>query len=212
MKDDSNKNETDIEKLTAGLENTRNINRKRKTHKFNWKLLIVVILLVVIVGFTNKLNKEQEELEKEPWAKECTSIDNFEYKIENNEINITKYKGNDKKIKICKTYIIDEKEYFLTSFTDNVFSSTKVFSVMLPYGIKELPSKIFEDSNIKYIFIPKSIEASQEEYQFSHYLEDVNKIYYEGTELDWKILTEYEDRDDINAKEIIYEAKSEDLK
>lgn len=212
MKEESNKNEIDIEKLTAGLENTRNVSRKRKTRKFNWKLLVVVILLVLIVGFTNKFNQQQEELEKEPWAKECTSIDNFEYQIENNEINVIKYKGNDKKIKICKAYIIDEKEYFLASFTDNVFSSSNVYSVMLPYGIKELPSKIFKDSDIKYIFIPKSIEANHEEYQFSHYLDDVDKIYYEGTELDWKILTEYEDRDDMNVKEIIYEAKLDDLK
>lgn len=201
--------EVDIEKLTAGLENTRNI--KRKKFEFKLKYVLVLVLIFAIVGFTNNISNKQEELRKDPWAKECNDINNFEYTIEERYIRIDEYIGKDKKVKLCKNYVIDDMEYELTSLGDEVFKSKNVFSVLIPNSIDSLPSKTFYKSKVKYIYLPKSLSSNDEEYQFSHYLDDVEKIYFEGSKKEFEYLVDFDKEIDEKVDEIILETKYDDL-
>jgi hypothetical protein len=84
---------------------------------------------------------------------------------------------------------------------------------MLPNNITTIPPKTFQNSNMKYLYLSNKVEKMPEvEHQFTHYLENVDIIYFEGTEYDWQVLTDYEDPKKIDAKKIIYETKIEDLK
>ena len=201
----------DIAKLTAGLENTRNINRKKSGFKFKFKYLVFIIIVFAVVGFTNSISSKQDELRNDPWAKECNDINDFKYTIENRYIQIDEYIGNDKRVKLCKNYIIDDKEYTLTSLGDEVFASKNVFSVLFPNSIESLPSKTFYKSKVKYIYIPKSFTLNDEEYQFSYYLDGVEKIYYEGTKNDWALLTDYDKEMDEKVEEVYFDTKYSDL-
>ena len=202
--------EVDIEKLTAGLENTRNIKKTKKV-KINFKYIIIIVLVFVVVGFTNVINNKQEELRKDPWAKECNDINDFKYVLEDRYIKIDEYIGKDKKVKLCKTYIIDDMEYELSDLGDEVFASKNIFSVLLPNGVKSLPSKTFYKSKVKYIYLPKSLTLNDEEYQFSYYLDDVEKIYYEGSENDFEYLVDFDKEIDEKVDEVILNSKYDDL-
>ncbi len=202
--------EVDIEKLTAGLENTRNIKKTKKV-KINFKYIIIIILIFSVVGFTNVINNKQAELRKDPWAKECNDINDFKYVLEDRYIKIDEYIGKDKKVKLCKTYIIDDMEYELSDLGDEVFASKNIFSVLLPNGVKSLPSKTFYKSKVKYIYLPKSLSLNDEEYQFSYYLDDVEKIYYEGSENDFEYLVDFDKEIDEKVDEVILNSKYDDL-
>lgn len=210
-KKDEKEFEVDIEKLTAGLENTRNVRNVRKPFKFKLKYVIVLVLIFAVVGFTNSINNKQEELRKNPWAKECNLINDFKYTIEDRYIRIDEYIGKDKRVKLCKTYVIDDKEYELTSLGDEVFKSKNVFSVLFPNSLDYLPSKIFYKSKVKYIYLPKSLSVNDEEYQFTHYLEDVEKIYFEGSKNDFEYLVDFDKDVDEKVEEVIFEIKYDEL-
>ena len=204
--------DVDIDKLTAGLENTRNIKKNKKlSFKFKLKFIIIIVFVFVVVGFTNSMNSKQEELRKDPWAKSCNPIENFEYTIEDRYIRIDEYIGKDKRVRICKNYLINDVEFQLTCLGEEVFTSKNIFSVLFPNSIESLPSKIFYKSKVKYIYLPKSLNSNEEEYQFSHYLRDVEKIYFEGSRNDFELLTDFDKEISENVKEIIYECKYDDL-
>ncbi|HIT70860.1 MAG TPA: hypothetical protein IAD08_02965 [Candidatus Scatovivens faecipullorum] len=68
-------------------------------------------------------------------------------------------------------------------------------------------------SGIGITLFPASVfKPTQDSYQFYDYFHNVEKIYYGGTEEQWKTLTNNEERSEIDAKEIVYNANAEDLK
>lgn len=203
--------EVDVEKLMAGLENSRNVRNIKKPFKFKIKYIFILVVIFAVVGFTNSINNKQDELRKEPWAKECNDISDFEYTIENKYIRIDEYIGKDKKVKLCKNYVIDDKEYELSMLGEEVFQSKNVFSVLFPNSVDSLPPKIFYKSKVKYIYIPKSLSSCNEEYQFTHYLSDVEKIYFEGSKSEWEYLIDFDKDVDENVEEVILDTKYSDL-
>lgn len=172
-------------------------------------ILAVLWIFVIIAGIASE--KEEQELEKNPWATDCTQISDFDYYLDGEEIIVRKYNGFDKRIKICSTYNVDGKDYLITKFSEGVFALGNVYSVILPDTLKSMPNNTFNSSNIKYVYIPKSIEP-QNGYAFYSYFHDVEAIYYGGSENEWMTLTNNTDREKIDAKNIIYDAQIEDLK
>lgn len=173
-------------------------------------ILVVLWLSILIAGLTS--NEEEKDLQEKPLSTDCTSIFKFDYYLDGDEVIIKEYEGSDKKIKICSTYEIDDKEYTVTKFSEGVFSLKSVYSVILPETLKSMPSNTFNSSEIKYVFIPKSLEVDKSSYPFYKYFHDVEVIYYGGSEEDWKMLTNNVDRSEIDAKNIVYDSSIDDLK
>ena len=201
-----------IESLKAQLESREVKVVKKKKLSFK-SIILIAIILFVFLGLVRDKEEVEEVFDENPWASECTSIGEFEYELQKQSLYIRKYIGKEKKIRICKNYIINDKEYRLQTFEDDVFKSADIYSVMLPNNITTIPPKTFQNSNMKYLYLSNKVEKMPEvEHQFTHYLENVDIIYFEGTEYDWQVLTDYEDPKKIDAKKIIYETKIEDLK
>ena len=62
------------------------------------------------------------------------------------------------------------------------------------------------------MYLPKSLSCNDEEYQFSYYLDGVEKIYFEGTKNDFEYLVDFDKEIDDKVDEVIYECKYDDLK
>lgn len=173
-------------------------------------ILTILWLFVLICGIVSSV--EEKKLAENPWATECTSISDFEYYLDEEEIILEKYNGSDKRIKVCSTYKIEDKEYKITKFSGALFSSSGIHSVILPDGLITMPNNTLGGSDIKYVYIPYTIKLEKTNYPFYKYFDDIEKIYYSGTKEQWTELTNNAAREDIDAKEIIYEAKISDLK
>lgn len=74
-----------------------------------------------------------------------------------------------------------------------------------------MPNNALSSSNLKYIYIPASLQQTNQSYLFYNYFHDMEIIYYGGTEEQWKILTNNANRSSIDAKEIRYNANVETL-
>lgn len=184
--------------------------KSEKLSKKN-KIIILAILWGLFLYLGAISEKEQEELEKKPWASECTSINDFDYYFDGKEIILSGYKKNDKRIKICSIYEIDDEQYTVTTFSKSLFTSSNVYSVILPDTLKYMPDNTFNSSGIKYIYIPASLEANDLGYSFYKYFHNVEEINYGGSEEQWKTLTKNELRENIDSKNIIFNVKSESL-
>ena len=132
--------------------------KSEKLSKKN-KIIILAILWVSIFLFGAASEKEQEKLEKNPWVSECTSINDFDYYFDGKEIILSAYKKNDKRIKICSGYEIAGEQYTITTFSKSLFTSSNVYSFILPDTLKYMPDNTFNSSGIKYIYIPAFLEA-----------------------------------------------------
>lgn len=180
-----------------------------KSDKLNTKkkaiILIVMWTLFIAIAYSN-------EDSNVVWSKECTDINDFDYYIDKDNIILKDYDASSDNIKICSNYTIDNKQYNVTSFSEGIFALDNVDSVILPEGLKSMPDNTFNSSNVKYVYIPKTLEKSNNNYGFYKYFSDVEKIYYGGSEEEWKTLTNNTAREDIDAKEIIYNANIDDLK
>lgn len=184
------------------------LKHKKPIYKKWWFWLIVVIFVFGIVGGITKKDKSSDE-NNSVWASSYTEIDDFDYYLDGNEIFIKDYKGTDDKVRINDTYKIDGKERKVVSFNDAVFFASSVDSVILPNGTKYITSNMFNCSGIKYLYIPKSIKSVEN--TFWGYFHDMEKIYYGGTETEWKELCKAE-RSDVDVKEIVFNADSSKLK
>ncbi len=185
------------------------IKSEKLSKKAKIGILAALWSLIIIAGIASE--KEEQELDKNHWATDCTQISDFDYYLDGEEIIVKKYNGSDKRIKICSTYNVDGKDYSITKFSEGVFALENVYSVILPDTLKSMPNNTFNSSNIKYVYIPKSLEP-QTGYAFYSYFHDVETIYYAGSKEEWKILTNNIDREKIDAKNIVYDAQIEDLK
>lgn len=77
-------------------------------------------------------------------------IDNeFKYNIENNDVTITSYIGDGKRV------IIPE---FITIIQDRAFSNKEIEQVTLNEGLKYIGSNSFLSNEIKHIEIPRTVK------------------------------------------------------
>lgn len=172
---------------------------------------IVICVFIGILGNIGNSKKSSSDVNSSVWATEVTSIDNFDYYLDGDNVYLQEYKGHDKKIKIATSYTIDGKEYKVADKIGALFVLKSVDSVILPEGIVSMPDNTFNSCGVKYVYIPKSLQPGEEGYSFYDYFHDVEKIYYGGSEDEWHILTNNADRADIDATEIVYNANLDDL-
>lgn len=143
------------------------------------------------------------------WAQDYTSINDFKYIIDGNDIYIGRYKGQESKIRINSTYVIDGKDYTVVALNDATFFCDDIQSVIIPEGTKNLADNTFNSCGIKFLYLPSTLESVDD--NFWDYFHDVEKIYYGGTEEQWKKICKVS-RSDIDVHEIVYNSKLKDLK
>lgn len=201
--------------------------QKTAKNKYNLSITFLVISIILFFAFMNQsantsntsnTNVTDSKISSTSniitsvWAKNNTPIEDFDYFLEGNNIYLKKYIGTDKNIKINSTYIINENEYSITSFSDGVFALKSVDSVILPDGLTSMPANTFNSCGIKFIYIPATLQPQNDGYPFYRYFHDIEKIYYGGTEEQWNALTNNADRASVDVKEIIYNSSIDDLK
>lgn len=139
------------------------------------------------------------------WSSSYANLDDFKYYIEENEIHIKNYIGNRNKVRINSSYDVDGTNMNVVSF-DGTFALKNVSSVVIPEGTQSMSSNVFNSCGVKYVYLP----ASLTQFDGWSYFHDVEKIYYGGTEEQWKDLCTV-DRTRVDVVQIIYNTNPNDL-
>lgn len=176
------------------------------------KIFVVLMVIGFVASFfgrnseknepekTNDANQQEEvqegvtgiEVQKE---NKYGDIEDFSYELSGDSIVLSSYNGKDETIEIKPTYTIDGTEYKtdISDFSVGIGSHV-VKALILCEGIEEVETSIFNSSDVKKIFFPKSMKNVYD-YTLSYlHPEDGEtiKIYYAGTQEEWaKIFTEY---------------------
>lgn len=139
------------------------------------------------------------------WAGSYSSLDDFEYYIDGNEIHIKDYVGNKRKVRINSSYDIDGTTMNVVSF-DGTFALENVSSVIIPDGTQSMSNNVFNSCGVKYVYLP----ASLTQFDGWSYFHNAEKIYYGGTEEQWESLCTV-DRSRIDVVQIICNANPNNL-
>lgn len=191
------KNQSIVKDITIDAKST-----DKKNKNPGCLVIIVVFLLLILIDSTGN-NKTNNSTETNQDSTNITSntiksadISDFDYSINSDSVSLTSYNGKDKILMIDCTYDIDGNIYQtdLTNFQIGIGNS-KVKTLILSEGITEVMTAIFNSSDVKAVYFPKSM-TNVYDYTLS-YLHPENgekiQIYYGGTKEDWdKIFTHYE--------------------
>lgn len=172
-------------------------------------VLMVILFIWIMVPTKYERMEKMRENDKTIWADKYTNINDFDYVIDGNEIYINKYKGKDYKIRLKSVYEIEGKQCRIVSFDNATFMFGNMRSVIIPEGTKYLADNTFNSSGIEFLYLPSSVREINE--QFCGYLSDLKKLYYGGTEKQWK-KTFKADREDLEVQEIVFNANPNELK
>ncbi|MBQ6385888.1 MAG: hypothetical protein IJJ38_06945 [Lachnospiraceae bacterium] len=196
--------------------------KKKKPGKL--KVILWVFIGLLILGFIGSISEsDTSESESENtaasaesnssesnsvWAKEPTDISEFDYYLDGEEIYIKSYNGKNKKVRISPTYTIDEKEYHVAALVDGTFALENIDSVIVPEGTRSVEGNTFNSCGVRFVYLPASLTEVPQ--NFWGYFHKVQKIYYGGTEEQWRQICQV-DRSDLDVVEIVYEANGEEL-
>lgn len=188
------------------------VTKTKNSSKLNLivSIILLIVSILILIGFLGR-SKNNNSDNSSIWANEITAIDSFEYYLDGNNVYLKKYIGKDKKVRIASSYAIDGKEYVISSFAGRVFNGSSIDSVILPEGLVTMPKDTFSGCRLKNIYIPSTLQTSDDGYKFYKYFYNTEKIYYGGTEEQWKTLTNNANRADIDVVEIIYNVNPNDL-
>ena len=141
------------------------------------------------------------------WATEYTSIEDFEWDVNENGILLGEYKisGNrDAKIRLSDRYTINVVDYHIYKL-DGSFTLKYVKSVIVPEGVTEIVNHSFNSSGIEYLYLPSTLE----EYKGWYYFDDLKTLYYGGSEEDFN--NKFDTNDQLKDVTIIYDANPDEL-
>lgn len=176
------------------------------------RTLITIVLVFFSIGIFassgEKESKNQQE-NNSVWLEDYTDISDFEYYIDGNEIFLTDFNSNEKKVRINSSYVIDGDTYNVVSL-NQVFTLDTVTSVIIPEGVRSVAMNEFNCSGVEFLYLPSTLQDIGSD-SFWGYFHDVEKIYYGGSEEQWNQLCTVE-RSEINAKQIIFNTTPDDLK
>lgn len=174
-------------------------------------LISMVANLLNIDSYSDKNinNRNKKEKVESVWLDGYTSLDEFEYYVEGNEIFLTDFNSNKKKVRINSSYEIDGKTYHVVSL-DGVFTLGSVTSVIIPEGVRNISNHEFNSCGIKFLYLPSTLQDIGDD-TFWWYFHDVEKIYYGGSEEQWNQLCAVE-RSKIEVEQIIFDTNTDDLK
>ncbi len=187
------------------------IDKNQKDSKINLIISIILFAILITIVAINFFTNRPSSTDTGIWATEYTSIKDFDYYIDGNKVYLKEYEDKEQKVRINHQYKINGNVYIVESFAEPVFSSSDVTSIILPDTLTSMPNNALSSSNLKYIYIPASLQQTNQSYLFYNYFHDMEIIYYGGTEEQWKILTNNANRSSIDAKEIRYNANVETL-
>lgn len=182
-----------------------NINKKKNNKGFVIIIFIVVCLLLSFCGIEDSRESDNNSI----WAQGYTDIEEFNYYIDGEKLYIKEYKGNDRKVKINSEYTIDNKKYKVVELMDGTFALESIESAIIPEGVKKMENNTFNSCGVKYVYLPSTLKEISS--SFLDYFHDVEKIYYGGSKKQWDKLVD-EDREEIDVKQIIYDANLNELK
>lgn len=179
------------------------------------RILITIVLVFFSIGiFASNDGKESKNLEVQQennsvWLDGYTDINDFEYYIDGNEIFLTDFNSNKKKVRINSSYEIDGNTYNVVSL-EGVFTLDNVTSVIIPEGVRSVAMNEFNSCGVEFLYLPSTLQDIGSD-SFWGYFHNVEKIYYGGSEEQWNQLCTVE-RSKVEAKQIIYNANPDDLK
>lgn len=170
-----------------------------------WRFIILFVawmaLFAVALASEGLLGPDMNSI----WAGSYSSLDDFEYYIDGNEIHIKDYVGNKRKVRINSSYDIDGTTMNVVSF-DGTFALENVSSVIIPDGTQSMSNNVFNSCGVKYVYLP----ASLTQFDGWSYFHNAEKIYYGGTEEQWESLCTV-DRSRIDVVQIICNANPNNL-
>lgn len=145
------------------------------------------------------------------WAQEPTPISEFEYYLDGDYIYLTDWEGDrNSKILLAESYIVDGKKYKIgKDLMDLQFHS--ITSAIIPEGVEHIKNSMFNSCGIKYLYLPKSLKFEDSNPYFFSYFHNLEKLYYGGSEEEWKKLIGNLKRKDIDVKHVVYNATISDL-
>lgn len=148
------------------------------------------------------------------WALAPTSLDHFEYYLDGDKIYLTNYdsaNSHNAKIWIADAYTINGKTYTLGEQLKGIHFSS-IESAIIPEGVVHIEKYIFNSCGVKYVYLPKSLSFDDENpHWFFDYFHNLEKLYYGGSEAEWKNLIGDTKREDIDVKQIIFDASLSEL-
>ena len=168
-------------------------------------VIVIAILLLLGYRYLKEQRQERDVANENVWPSAYTSLDDFKYYIENGEIHLKDYKGKSDKVRIAGTYIVNGKSCTVVEL-DSTFALDNVISVVVPEGVREMSINVFNSCGIKYVYLPSTLK----EWNGWNYFHDMKKIYYGGSETQWKSLYDGK-REDIDVEEIIFDTDESSL-
>ena len=147
------------------------------------------------------------EIDTAIWATEYTSIEDFEWDVDENGIVLNKYNvsgSKDAKIRLSDCYTINGVDYHIYKL-DTTFTFKDVKSVIVPEGVTEIVKCTFNTCGIEYLYLPSTLE----EYTGWNYFHDLKTLYYGGSEEDFN--NKFDTKDQLKDVTIIYDANPDEL-
>lgn len=175
----------------------------RIARKWRFSILLVawIALFAVVLSNEGIIGPDMNSV----WASSYANLDDFEYYIDENEIYIKDYIGKRRKVRIKSSYDVDGTIMNVVSF-DGTFALENVSSVIIPEGTQSMSNNVFNSCGVKYVYLP----ASLTQFDGWSYFHNVEKIYYGGTEEQWKTFCTV-DRSRVDVVQIICNANPNDL-
>lgn len=120
-----------------------------------------------------------KEIDTAIWKEEYTSIEEFEWSVDEDGITLGNYKttGEDCKIRLSDRYTINGVDYHIYKL-DGCFFCDDIKSVIVPEGVTEIVDYTFNSCKIKYLYLPSTLES----FDGWNYFGDLKVLYYGGDE------------------------------
>lgn len=172
-------------------------------------IVILSIISAIVYGCIDTKSRNNSTSNKSPvaeiWAVEYTPLEDFDYYIDHDQIFIKDYKGRNEKVYIASKYTVDGKEMVVEEL-EGVFALDRISSAIISPGIKKMKSNIFNSCGVKNVYLP----ASLEDFDGWNYFHNGEKLYYEGTEEQFKSICKAE-RKDVDFTQIIFNTSLSEL-
>ena len=156
---------------------------------FTWIIIIVLILGGFKYYYKDRKTEEKgdptvintdQKIDTDIWSKEYTSIEDFEWNLDEDGITLGRYKKNTKenKIRFSNRYTINGTDYHITKM-DDCFFCEDIKSVIVSEGVVQIDNPTFNSCGLRYLYLPKSLEV----FNGWSYLDlDLRELYYGGSE------------------------------
>lgn len=135
---------------------------------------------------------------KSAWAAQETGLDQFHFRVNDEEITLTDYRGKATQVRLASSYDVYGMDCHIVSLEGAVFFCDDLTSVILPEGLRHMDSAAFNSTGLKVLYIPSSLTDLDP--GFWNYFHDGLRVYYGGSQEQWQALTAGADLSQITVK------------